>query len=89
MIISDFAYGEINFDGYQAQASWQPTVPRTLGVEFTTMSKSYNMAGWRVGFCARQCSEMVEAAPGHTIKGYYDYGIFRSIANRQRDCHAR
>jgi alanine-synthesizing transaminase len=47
-----------------------------LGVEFTTMSKSYNMAGWRIGYCAGN-AEMVKALA--TIKGYYDYGIFAPI----------
>jgi alanine-synthesizing transaminase len=47
-----------------------------VGVEFTTMSKSYSMAGWRIGFCSGN-SEMVRALA--TIKGYYDYGIFQPI----------
>ena len=47
-----------------------------VGVEFTSMSKSYSMAGWRIGFCAGN-SEMVRALA--TIKGYYDYGIFQPI----------
>jgi len=47
-----------------------------VGVEFTTMSKSYSMAGWRIGFCCGN-SEMVRALA--TIKGYYDYGIFQPI----------
>jgi alanine-synthesizing transaminase len=47
-----------------------------VGVEFTTMSKAYNMAGWRIGFCVGN-PEMVKALA--TIKGYYDYGIFQAI----------
>jgi alanine-synthesizing transaminase len=47
-----------------------------VGVEFTTMSKGYNMAGWRVGFCCGN-SEMVRALG--IIKGYYDYGMFQAI----------
>ena len=47
-----------------------------VGVELTTMSKGYNMAGWRVGFCAGN-AEMVRALA--TIKAYYDYGMFRPI----------
>jgi alanine-synthesizing transaminase len=47
-----------------------------VGVEFTTMSKGYNMAGWRVGFCAGN-AEMVKALS--TIKAYYDYGMFQAI----------
>jgi alanine-synthesizing transaminase len=76
MIISDFAYGEINFDGYKAPSFLAAPGAKELGVEFTTMSKSYNMAGWRVGFCAGN-SEMVKALA--TIKGYYDYGMFAPV----------
>jgi len=76
MIISDFAYGEVCFDGYQAPSFLAAAGAKDLGVEFTTMSKSYNMAGWRIGFCAGN-SEMIKALA--TIKGYYDYGIFAPI----------
>jgi alanine-synthesizing transaminase len=76
MIISDFAYGEVCFDGYKAPSFLSAPGAKELGVEFTTMSKSYNMAGWRIGFCAGN-SEMVKALA--TIKGYYDYGIFAPI----------
>src|SRR5436189_349390 len=76
MIISDFAYGEINFDGYKAPSFLAAEGAKELGVEFTTMSKSYNMAGWRVGFCAGN-AEMVKALA--TIKGYYDYGMFAPV----------
>lgn len=76
MIISDFAYGEVCFDGYKAPSFLAAPGAKDLGVEFTTMSKSYNMAGWRIGFCAGN-SEMVKALA--TIKGYYDYGIFAPI----------
>src|SRR5271170_1909764 len=76
MIISDFAYGEVCFDGYQAPSFLAAEGAKDLGVEFTTMSKSYNMAGWRIGFCAGN-AEMVKALA--TIKGYYDYGMFAPI----------
>jgi alanine-synthesizing transaminase len=76
MIISDFAYGEINFDGYKAPSFLAAKGAKEIGVEFTTMSKSYNMAGWRVGFCAGN-AEMIKALA--TIKGYYDYGHFAPI----------
>src|SRR5579862_3442452 len=76
MIISDLAYGEICFDGYKAPSFLAAEGAKDLGVEFTTMSKSYNMAGWRIGFCAGN-AEMVKALA--TIKGYYDYGIFAPI----------
>lgn len=76
MIVSDFAYGEINFDGYKAPSFLAADGAKEIGVEFTTMSKSYNMAGWRVGFCCGN-KEMVKALA--TIKGYYDYGHFAPI----------
>src|SRR5437868_2601039 len=76
MIISDFAYGEICFDGYKAPSFLSAAGAKDLGVEFTTMSKSYNMAGWRCGFCAGN-AEMIKALA--TIKGYYDYGMFAPI----------
>src|SRR5918997_6464783 len=89
MIISDFAYGEINFDGYKAPSFLAAAGSKEIGVEFTTMSKSYNMAGWRVGFCCGN-AEMVKALG--TIKGYYDYGHFAPIqiasVIAMRECNA-
>ena len=76
MIISDFAYGEICFDGYKAPSFMSAAGAKEIGVEFTTMSKSYNMAGWRCGFCVGN-AEMIKALA--TIKGYYDYGMFAPI----------
>jgi alanine-synthesizing transaminase len=76
MIISDFAYGEVCFDGYRAPSFLSAEGSKALGVEFTTMSKTYNMAGWRVGFCCGN-AEMIKALA--TIKGYYDYGHFAPI----------
>lgn len=76
MILSDYAYGEINFDGYRAPSFLSAQGSKEIGVEFTTMSKSFNMAGWRVGFCCGN-AEMVKALA--TIKGYYDYGHFAPI----------
>jgi alanine-synthesizing transaminase len=76
MIISDFAYGEICFDGYKAPSFMSAAGAKDIGVEFTTMSKSYNMAGWRCGFCVGN-AEMIKALA--TIKGYYDYGMFAPI----------
>jgi alanine-synthesizing transaminase len=76
MIISDYAYGEVCFDGYKAPSFLAAPGSKDLGVEFTTMSKSYNMAGWRCGFCCGN-AEMVKALA--TIKGYYDYGMFAPI----------
>lgn len=76
MVISDFAYADIGFDGYQPPSFLAAPGARDVGVEFTTMSKGYNMAGWRVGFCCGN-SEMVRGLG--VIKGYYDYGMFQSI----------
>jgi alanine-synthesizing transaminase len=76
MIISDFAYGEVNFDGYKSPSFLAADGAKEVGVEFTTMSKSYNMAGWRCGFCSGN-AEMIKALA--TIKGYYDYGMFAPI----------
>ncbi len=75
MVISDFAYADICFDGYVAPSFLSTPGAKEVGVEFTTMSKGYSMAGWRIGFCAGN-SEMVRALG--TIKGYYDYGIFQA-----------
>jgi alanine-synthesizing transaminase len=76
MVIHDFAYGDVTFDGYRAPSFLSVPGAKEVGVETTTMSKGYNMAGWRLGFCAGN-AEMVRALA--TIKGYYDYGIFQPI----------
>jgi alanine-synthesizing transaminase len=76
MVIHDFAYGDVCFDGYQAPSFLSVPGAKEIGVETTTMSKGYNMAGWRLGFCAGN-AEMIRALA--TIKGYYDYGIFQPI----------
>ncbi|HUY90289.1 MAG TPA: aminotransferase class I/II-fold pyridoxal phosphate-dependent enzyme [Pirellulales bacterium] len=76
MVISDFAYADVAFDGYQPPSFLAAPGACDVGVEFTTMSKGYNMAGWRVGFCAGN-AEMVKALG--TIKAYYDYGMFQAI----------
>ena len=76
MVISDLAYADIAFDGYKAPSFLAAPGALDVGVELTTMSKGYNMAGWRIGFCAGN-AEMIRALA--TIKGYYDYGMFRPI----------
>ncbi|MBN1435840.1 MAG: aminotransferase class I/II-fold pyridoxal phosphate-dependent enzyme [Sedimentisphaerales bacterium] len=76
IVIHDFAYGETCFDGYKAPSFLSAKGAKDVGVEFTTLSKPYNMAGWRVGFCAGN-KEIVNALL--TVKGYYDYGIFQAI----------
>jgi len=76
MILHDFAYGETTFDGYKAPSFLQAPGAKAYGVEFTTLSKPYNMAGWRIGFCCGH-PEMIKALS--TVKGYYDYGIFQAV----------
>lgn len=76
LVISDFAYADVCFDGYEAPSFLAAPGAHEVGVEFTTMSKGYSMAGWRIGFCCGN-SEMVRALS--TIKGYYDYGIFQPV----------
>jgi alanine-synthesizing transaminase len=76
MVISDFAYADVAYDGYVPPSFLSAPGAKDVGVEFTTMSKGYNMAGWRVGFCAGN-AEMIRGLA--TIKGYYDYGMFQAI----------
>jgi alanine-synthesizing transaminase len=76
MVIHDFAYSKITFDGYTAPSFLQVPGACDVGVEFGSFSKSYNMAGWRLGYCVGN-HEMVAGL--RKIKGYYDYGIFSAI----------
>jgi len=76
MVISDFAYADVGFDGYRPPSFLAAEGASDVGVEFTTMSKGYNMAGWRVGFCCGN-AEMIRNLA--IIKGYYDYGMFQAI----------
>jgi alanine-synthesizing transaminase len=75
-VIHDFAYGDISFDDYQAPSFLSVPGAKEVGCEFTTMSKGYNMAGWRVGYAAGN-RLMLNALKA--IKGYYDYGIFQAV----------
>ena len=75
-VIHDFAYGETCFDGYRAPSFLSVKGAKDIGVEFTTMSKPYGMAGFRIGFAAGN-RDMLEYLA--TIKGYYDYGIFQAV----------
>jgi len=75
-VIHDFAYGETCFDGYKAPSFLSVKGAKDIGVEFITMSKPYNMAGFRVGFAAGN-KDMIDYLA--TIKGYYDYGIFQAV----------
>lgn len=75
-IIQDFAYKDIVFDGYQSPSILQAKGAKDIAVEFFTLSKSYNMAGWRMGFCVgneKMCAALAK------IKGYYDYGHFQAV----------
>ena len=76
LVLHDFAYGETCFDDYRAPSFLQARGAKDVAVELSTMSKAYNMAGWRVGFCAGN-AEMCRALK--KVKGYYDYGIFQGI----------
>jgi alanine-synthesizing transaminase len=76
MVISDLAYADVAFDGYQTPSFLAAPGALQVGVELTTMSKGYNMAGWRVGYVSGN-SRMIKALA--TIKGYYDYGMFQAI----------
>lgn len=76
MIIHDFAYADLTFDGYKAPSFLQAKGAKDVGVEFFSMSKSYSMAGWRVGYCVGN-PEIIGAL--RRIKSYLDYGIFQPI----------
>jgi len=76
MIVHDFAYGDVVFDGYRAPSFLQVKGAKDVGVEFFSLSKSYNMPGWRVGFGVGN-AEMLAALA--RLKSYFDYGIFQPI----------
>jgi len=76
LVIHDLAYADLVFDGYKAPSFLQVPGAKDVGVEFFSLSKSYNMPGWRVGFCVGN-PEVVGAL--RRIKSYLDYGIFQPI----------
>jgi alanine-synthesizing transaminase len=76
LVVHDLAYADITFDGFVAPSIMQVPGARDVAVEFFTMSKSYNMAGWRVGFMVGN-RELVAALA--RIKSYHDYGTFTPI----------
>jgi alanine-synthesizing transaminase len=76
LVVHDLAYADIVFDDYKAPSIMQVPGARDVAVEFFTMSKSYNMAGWRVGFMVGN-KELVAALA--RIKSYHDYGTFTPI----------
>jgi alanine-synthesizing transaminase len=76
MVVHDLAYADLCFDGYSAPSILQVPGAKDLAVEFFTLSKSYNMPGWRVGFAVGNAA-MVHALA--RIKSYLDYGMFQPI----------
>ena len=75
-VIQDLAYADICFDGYKAPSILQVKGAKEVAVEFFTLSKSYNMPGWRVGFC---CGNKDLLFALSRIKSYFDYGLFTPI----------
>nr|MDQ2899378.1 aminotransferase class I/II-fold pyridoxal phosphate-dependent enzyme [Acidobacteriota bacterium] len=75
-VIHDFAYADICFDGYKAPSVLQVEGAKDVAVEIFSLSKSYNMAGWRVGFCLGN-RKMIAALA--RIKSYLDYGVFQPV----------
>ena len=76
IVIHDFAYADLVFDDYKAPSFLQASGAKDVGVEFFSLTKSYSMAGWRVGFCVGN-KEIVGALT--SIKSYLDYGMFQPI----------
>jgi alanine-synthesizing transaminase len=92
IVIHDFAYADLTFDGYTAPSMMQIPRAKDVGVEFFSMSKSYNMPGWRVGYCVGN-AEIIAALA--RLKSYLDYGMFQPIQiaaiialNGPQDCVA-
>ena len=90
MIVHDLAYADIVFDGYHAPSLLQVKGAKDVGVEFYSLSKGYNMPGWRVGFALGN-PEMLAALA--RLKSYLDYGVFQPIQiaaiialNHDQDC---
>ena len=90
IVVHDFAYADLVFDGYKAPSMLQVPGAKEVGVELFSLSKSYNMPGWRVGFAVGN-SEIIGALA--RIKSYLDYGMFQPIQiasiialNSKRDC---
>ncbi len=90
LVVHDLAYSEICFDGFTAPSFLQVKGAKDVGIEFYSMSKTYSMAGWRVGFAVGNC-QMIEALA--KLKGYYDYGMFAPVQvasivalNSSQDC---
>jgi len=75
-IVHDFAYADLGFDGYKPPSILQVPGAKELAVEIFSLSKSYNMAGWRVGFCLGNPKMIYSLS---RIKSYLDYGTFQPI----------
>ena len=75
-VIHDLAYADLCFDNYKAPSFLEVKGAKDIGVEFFTLSKSYNMPGWRVGFC---CGNKDLIGALSRVKSYYDYGLFTPI----------
>jgi alanine-synthesizing transaminase len=88
-IIHDFAYADLGFDGYKPPSILQVEGAKDVAVEIFSLSKSYNMAGWRVGFCLGN-PRLINALA--RIKSYLDYGVFQPIQIASiialRDCES-
>jgi aspartate/methionine/tyrosine aminotransferase len=76
MLMHDLTYSDIVFDGYKAPSVLQISGSRSIAVEFHTLSKSYNMAGWRIGFAVGNADILKSLAK---TKGYIDFGLFKPI----------
>jgi alanine-synthesizing transaminase len=76
LVVHDFAYADICFEGYKAPSFLQVAGAKEVGVEFFSMSKSYSMAGWRVGFAVGN-PRLIHALA--RMKSYLDYGIFQPV----------
>lgn len=76
LVIHDFAYADLGFDGYQPPSIMQVDGAKDVAVEIYSLSKSFNMAGWRVGFCVGNRKIIAALA---RIKSYLDYGVFQPI----------
>jgi alanine-synthesizing transaminase len=76
MVIHDFAYADLVFDGYRPPSFLEIPGAKEIGVEFYSLTKSFSMPGWRVGFCIGN-NKMIAAL--RKIKSYLDYGIFQPI----------
>jgi alanine-synthesizing transaminase len=76
MVVHDFAYADLHFDGYRPPSFLEVPGAKEVGVELVSLTKSYSMAGWRLAFCCGN-PQMVHALA--RIKSYLDYGVFQPI----------